>query len=160
MLIFKNTRPKWALICAARLEDEDFKPPAYDKHDPDTHKWHETLYTKSRDGQVKGGGWTPEGIVQYNDYVAMIHNFRKEDSKNKYAAHIKMHELVQSCRNVTGSEPPRKRQRLTRKKVAEPVYVEVVEMSDDDYATEDDNEAAEAEVVAEVADEAEVANEE
>ena len=82
MVIVKNCHTKWSLIIPEKLKDDDWEIPAYDKDKLATHKFHKTLWSDGRTGQVKGGGWAPEAYDALSEYITKIKAFCKADKAN------------------------------------------------------------------------------
>ena len=56
LLTIKNAYKKWEAVIPKKIEDSDWVVPKYDKDDVSTHRYHDTLWSDGRNGQVKGGG--------------------------------------------------------------------------------------------------------
>ena len=55
-LMFENCREKWMHMIPAKLKDDKWKIPAFDKEKVETHKYHITKFSDKNAGQIKGVG--------------------------------------------------------------------------------------------------------
>ena len=138
-LVYRNCIEKWTHLCPAKLDNPKFTPPVYDKNDESAHKWHMSSYTDSRAGQVKSGGWSPEGLAECDRQRKLVHARRKADSKNHFALYKRLHELLRSSRGITGKAPPLKKKAKRNKKKSAQIVFELGDMSDEDYSVGPDD---------------------
>lgn len=69
LLLMENCQFKWKAMLPHKAKDSKWKVPAYKKDDKSTHVYHNTAFSDSKSGQVKGGGWKPEAFQTFNDHV-------------------------------------------------------------------------------------------
>lgn len=141
LLIYKNCRQKWTHIIPKKLEDEDWEIPAYDKDDGETHKYHTTLWSDGRNGQIKGGGWAPEAYDELSTYITTLKAFRKHDKQANWLVHGRMLEILRNDKGIQDDCPSRKRKRKSL--AAARVYNDVVELSDVEYSDSDNDDEEE-----------------
>ena len=110
-VMFANCRPKWMIIIPLKLQDEDWVIPAYSKDDNSTHPYHNTEWSNSRSGQVKGGGWEPGAYVASNKYIESIKGFRKEDHGKKWIMNKMILKGIRTEHKVTAKDHSKKRKR-------------------------------------------------
>ena len=137
MITIRNAHDKWHHILPKKCKDPDWEAPKYDKDNKDTHKYHATLWSDGRNGQVKGGGWAPEAYDELNAYIKKIHDFRKEDKANDWRVNKAFLALVRAKHNITADKPGNKRKRKST--ATERVYTEVAELSDVAFSDDEDD---------------------
>ena len=141
-VMFANCRPKWMEVLPKKLEDDDWVIPAYSKDDAATHPYHNTLWSQSRSGQVKGGGWLPGAYTKLNEYIESIKAFRKADHTNKWTVNKMILLVIRTEHGVKDKVHSRKRKRGKAKaKVVE--YEEIVDVSDDEYSVHSEHSSGE-----------------
>ena len=131
-IVTKNCHSKWGHLVPKKIEDKDFEIPKYDEKIPDTHKWHKTLWSDGRNGQVKAAGWAPEAYDELNNEIKKVKGFRKTD---KAAGWTKLKEVLQWVKIDQGidlgqKEPSKKKRKGTNADKPPPKYSKILCESD------------------------------
>jgi hypothetical protein len=129
-VVMANCRSKWLAVLELRKHNSDAKIPAYDDQDPNTAIYHTTLWSDSKSGQIKGGGWDPEAYKRFNKYMTNIHHFRTEDQKAEWKMHLFAKDLVRELHGITAVAKTSKRKRQNKEAKGELVYDTILQFSD------------------------------
>ena len=139
ILVCQNCYKKWQYLIPAKHQDPDFKAPAYDKDNADTHKWHSTEWTVATNGQKEGEGWSPAAYIMLSELIKQVKDRRLAEKRAKWRNHLACLAYVQSQNGIEeGAREPNKKK---AKKGGSPkaVYQAVEELSDVDYEEGDED---------------------
>ena len=84
LLCYENCREAWIATFKYKAKHGAKTPtPKYDKHDTTTWIF-QNKYSKSNTGQVVGGGWSVEGMEQYNKYLGHVQQWRASEGAENW----------------------------------------------------------------------------
>ena len=111
-LIYANCRGKWV----AGLQWKDTNPkipcPVYNKKRPETHCYR-PVWSDSKSGQVKGGGWEKKAYTKYNKMITLVKEFRVSEEANGHEMMLFAQTLIKAVHEIPegDTEPPKKKRR-------------------------------------------------
>lgn len=126
LLVFANCRTKWVAIFKFKQESPTADIPLFDEEDSNTHVYHTTLWSDSKSGQIKGGGWDSDAYLKLNFYMTKIHVFRSKDQKAEWKIHALAKDFVREKNGITAVAQTNKRKRKNKEAKAEPLFVEIL----------------------------------
>ena len=136
VLVCINCYKKWEAIIPEKDTNPEWKPPPRDKEKKDTHKYYDTEWTVSTNGQKEGEGWDPQAYERLNELIRAIKKWRSADKRKKW---VQMQACLQFLQGHHGIEegatgPVRKKRK--KGETPKPVYKPIEVLSDSDWDDE------------------------
>ena len=98
ILLFMNCHGKWQAMHALKKQyGTDAKIPKGKLAEIEF----KAIFSDQSDGQVQGGGWAPEAVVELNKQIQRIRAVRLEDGANKWEKHRYALNLLRAQKGIT-----------------------------------------------------------
>jgi hypothetical protein len=107
LLVYDNCRDKWMKQYEWKQQGKALPK---GKKDPNW-KMFAAKYTDPNSGSKTGGGWKPEGLVKYEEYMNLIKKLRVEDAANQNKMQQLALDLVREKNEITATSPNKGRKR-------------------------------------------------
>ena len=131
LLVLDNCYTKWCALAPEITKNPKFKPPKFDKSNPDTFPFHDTKYSDARGGQ--GKGWKEEEARPvFESFKEAIKAFRKKEKEKNWPTYQLCLDLIRTKHGITETEAQRKKGRKRKRNV-----VEEKEGEQDDFVMDD-----------------------
>ena len=138
-VIVENCYVKWGHIVPEKAKNHKWKIPDYKKDKKETHKYHDTKWSDGRNGQIKGGGWSPGAFDALNEMIKKVKQWRSDDKQNGWKENKRALTLLKQHHGIPLEEtkPSKRRRKGQDPAVPPPVYADVAELSDSDCEDDD-----------------------